>query len=113
MPAIRIVPVDDDDDFPYEEALRLLEQDADLEPADLTEMIEAGRRMGWSQEMIVANEALAAGGKCFSFTLRKPPHLSGTLYEDNIFFSINGNERDAKTYIRSLAKLLGAAVYEH
>ena len=113
MPAIRIVPPTDDAPFPYQAAKELLAQDADLTPADLQAMIAAGKRMGWTEEMIMANEELAQRGHCFDFVLRIEPFLRGTLYENNIFFSITGDEMAAQRYIKALAGKLGARVYKH
>jgi hypothetical protein len=113
MPAVRLIPKTDDAAFPYDEAKQRLEQDADLMPKDFGPMIEAGRRMGWTQAMIRANEELALYGKCFDFQMRVAPNLTGTLFEDNIFFSITGQERAALAYIRRLAKELGVRVFKH
>jgi hypothetical protein len=111
--AIRIVPEDDDAEFPYAEARRRLEIDAELMPKDFAPMIEAGKRMGWSPAMVRANEELAERGKSFDFIMKVEPFLQGTLYEDNIYFIVDDDEKAAKKYIRALARELGAAVYTH
>jgi hypothetical protein len=113
MPAVRLVPITDDAEFPYAEAKRRLEEDAKLIPKDFGPMIEAGRRMRWTEEMIRGNEDLARRGNCFDFVMRVEPFLSGALFENNVFFSITGDEHAALTYIRRLAKELGVCVYKH
>jgi hypothetical protein len=113
MPAMRLVAITDDAGFPYAEAKRRLAQDADLTPADLTPMIAAGRRMGWTGELIRANEELARRGNCFDFALQVAPYLTGTLYEDNVFFRMTGDESAEVAYVEKLAEELGAAVYRH
>ena len=113
MAAIRIAPTKDDASFPYQAAKEFLAQDADLTPADLEAMIAAGKRMGWTEDMIRANEELARRGLCFDFVLRIEPFLRGTLYENNILFSITGDEKAAQRYIKALAKKLGGRVHKH
>jgi hypothetical protein len=113
MPAVRLIPITDDATFPYSDVKRRLEQDADLIPKDFRPMIEAGRRMGWTAAMIRANEELADRGKCFDFTLRAEPYLSGSLFENNVFFHITGDEQEALEYIITLAEELGVRVYQH
>ena len=113
MPAVRLIPKTDDASFPYDAAKRLLAQDADLTPKDFGPMIEAGRRMRWTEAMIRANEELARRGKCFDFQMRVEPSLSGSLFEDNVFFSVTGDEKAALAYIRRLAKELGVRVFKH
>src|SRR5262245_55496639 len=113
MPAVRLVPITDDAEFPYAEAKRRLGQDADLTPKDFGPMIEAGRRMRWTEAMIRANEDLARRGHCFDFVLRVEPFLRGSLFEDNVFFSITDDEGAAMAYIKRLAKELGVRVYRH
>jgi hypothetical protein len=113
MPAVRLVPITDDAPFPYEEAKRLLEEDSDLTPTDFAPMIAAGRRMRWPEEMIRANEELAKRGKCFDFEMRVEPILRGSLFEDNIFLHIAGEERAAMAYIERLARELGLRVHQH
>jgi hypothetical protein len=76
-------------------------------------MIAAGRRMRWPEEMIRANEELAKRGKCFDFQIRVESFLRGSLFEDNIFFHITGEERAAMAYIERLAKALGVRVHRH
>jgi hypothetical protein len=113
MPTVRLVPITDEADFPYEEAKRLLERDADLTPKDFGPLVAAGRRMHWTEAMLRANEELAERGNCYDFRLRAEPLLAGSLFEDNVFFSITGDERAALAYIRGLARVLGVRVYRH
>lgn len=113
MPAVRLVPIDDKADFPYVAAKQLLERDADLTPKDFGPLLAAGRRMHWTPAMIRANEELAERGNCYDFRLRDEPFLGGSLFENNVFFSITGDERAAMAYIRGLARELGVRVYVH
>ena len=113
MPAVRLVPLTDNATFPYTEARLRLEQDAELTAKDFGAMIQAGRRMGWTGDMIRANEELAARRNCYDFALTVEPHLRGSLFEDNIFFSVTGDERAALEYIERLARELGLRVYRH
>lgn len=113
MSAVRLVPISDDADFPYAEAKRCLERDAELTPKDFGPMIEAGRKMRWTDEMIRTNEELAHRGNCFDFVLRAEPFLSGSLFENNVFFSITGDERVALAYIKRLADELSVRVSRH
>jgi hypothetical protein len=69
--------------------------------------------MGWTGAMIRANEGLAERGNCFDFQMRVEPYLSGTLYEDNVFFSVTGDEGTAMRYIGRLADELGVRVFRH
>jgi hypothetical protein len=98
---------------PIAEAKRRLEQAADLTPKDFGPMIEAGRRMRWTSAMIRANEELSARGNCYDYTLSTEPYLTGSLFEDNIYFSLAGDERMALKYIERLARELGVRVYRH
>lgn len=112
MPAVRLVPIGDDE-FPYAEAKSRLEQDVTLTPKDFGPMIAAGRRMGWTAEMIRANEELARRGNCFDFVMGGEPSIRGSLYEDNVFFSITGDDNAALSYIQRLAEELGVRVHRH
>jgi hypothetical protein len=113
MPAVRLIPKTDDAPFPYDAAKRRLAQDADLTPKDFAPMIETGRRMRWTEAMIRANEELARRSKCFDFQMRAEPNLSGSLFEDNVFFSVTGDEKAAMAYIKRLTKELGVRVFKH
>ncbi len=113
MPAVRLVPKGDRAAFPYDEAKQRLEEDANLTPKDFGPMIDAGRRMGWTEVMIRAHEELAQRGKCFDFQMRVAPHLRGSLFEDNVFFSITEEEATALAYITRLANKLGVRVFKH
>ena len=80
---------------------------------DFTSMLAAGRRMGWSEAMLRANEELAARGKCFDFSQGAPPGLKGSLFEDNIFFSfVSAQHLEASLpVIQRLADALNARVH--
>ena len=114
MSAIRIVPRDDDSAFPYERALgELRTLGVALVPKDFTAMLNAGRRMGWSEAMIRANEELAERGKCYDFQQTGPPHLRGSLFENNIYFSFESGEHQEACLplIHTLAETLGAQIW--
>ena len=115
MPAIRLIPKTDDAEFPYDAALALIQRlpGVVLRPADLAPMIAAGKRMGWPEAMVRANEALAARGKCWAFSWSGPPALTGTLYEDNVFLSVVDDEMATLKLIRSWATELNGRVFQH
>jgi len=115
MAAIRLVPKNDESDFPAREARSLIERlpgvvvcATDFEP-----MILAGRIAGWSDEMVVANQQLATRGNCIDFQWPGPPKLIGTLYEDNAYFLVSDDYHRTLELIRNWAIKLGASVYEH
>ena len=114
---IRLIPKTDDAAFPYEEAMRLLQANAGInfKPKDFAPMIAAGTRLGWTVEMIRANEELARRGNCFEFASEKAPFLRGSLFEDNVFFSFSGakHEHACVPEIERLAKLLDVRVLRH
>ena len=114
MSVIRIVPRDDDSPFPYQRAheeLRTL--GVTLAPKDFTAMLNAGRRIGWSEAMIRANEELAERGNCYDFYQTATPRLRGSLFENNIYFSFESGEHQEACLplIRTLADSLGAAIW--
>ena len=87
MAAVRIVPSDDDAEFPYAEALVLLQamRGAVQEQTDIRSVIAAGKRLGWPQALIDVHLEYMKNGKCFDFTT--DAGISCTLWEDNIFFA--------------------------
>jgi hypothetical protein len=88
MSGVRLI-AKDETDFPWERALQELRSldGMKLVPKDFTRMLDVGRRIGWPDELIEANEQLAARGRCFDIAQSFPPQLTGSLFEDNIFFS--------------------------
>ena len=66
----------------------------ELVPKDFTRMLEVGRRIGWPKALIEANEQLAARGRCFDIAHSAPPELTGSLFEDNIFFSFTSDDHE-------------------
>ncbi len=115
MGAIRLIPRTDEADFPRVEARLLIESlpQVALFPPDFESMITAGRRMGWSPAMIRANEELAARGNCISFEWNGEPQISGTLFEDNVFFGVVDDYWSTLMFIESWAKKLKVRVHEH
>lgn len=115
MAAIRLIPRTDDADFPREEARALIESlpEVVLIPTDFESMIAAGRRMGWPPKLIRANEELAARGNCNSFEWNGEPKISGTLYEDNVFFVVVDDYWSTLTFIERWAKKFNVRVHEH
>ncbi|MFP2933858.1 hypothetical protein ACLESO_53760 [Pyxidicoccus sp. 3LG] len=81
---------------------------------DFPSMIEAGKSFGWTQEMVDSHWGMMARGKCFSFEQDALPHLQGTMYEDNIFFTFTDYEHEvaAMHEIERLAKLLKVRTLE-
>lgn len=116
MSAVRIISKNEDEDFPYEAAKAYLTENFTLDtyPVDFEEMIEVGRRIGWPDALIRANQLLAERGKCFNFAQTDYPKLQGSLFEDNIFFSFT----DSLHYeiclpvIKVIAKSIGCVVFK-
>lgn len=115
--ALRLIPKTDDGPFPYEMARQLL---LNLEglvftPKDFGPMLAAGRRMGWPDELIRANEDLARKGRCFDFAMTKAPFLRGSLFEDNVFFSFSsrGHRDGCMPEIERLASTLDVRIHHH
>jgi hypothetical protein len=96
MAAVRIVPSDDDAEFPYAEALVLLQamRGAVQEQTDIPSVIAAGKRLGWPQALIDVHLEYMKHGKCFDFTT--DAGISCTLWEDNIFFRFQSAEHEAQ-----------------
>lgn len=82
---------------------------------DFPAMIAAGTRLGWPKGMIDSHWAMKERGRCFSFEQGAYPHLRGTMYEDNVFFTYidGGHEAAARPEIERLAKLLQVRILEH
>jgi hypothetical protein len=114
--ALRLIPGTDDGDFPYEQAKGLLHSldEFEIGEVDFPAMIEKGKQIGWTQEMIDANWGLMKRGKCFSFIQHATPFLQGTMYEDNILFSFSSREHEdgCRRVINDFAKRLGVRVWE-
>jgi hypothetical protein len=114
MAAIRLIPKTDDGEFPRHAARELIEAlpGAALFAPDFAAMIAAGRRMGWPAAMIRANEELASRGNCISFEWAGPPKISGTLYENNVFFGVVDDYWATLRFIEHWAERLGVRVHE-
>jgi hypothetical protein len=115
MSGVRLIPKTDESEFPYQEAKQILLfsfQDLSFQSTDFAPMIVAGKRIGWTEEMLIAHEALAERGNCFDFRLQISPYLNGTLYEDNIFFRFvdSEHERECMPLIPELATRLEVRV---
>jgi hypothetical protein len=115
MSGVRLIPKTDESEFPYQKAKQILLfslKDMSFQSTDFAPMIVAGERIGWTEEMITAHQALAEGGNCFDFRLQINPYLSGTLYEDNIFFRFvdSEQERECMPLIQELATRLDVRV---
>lgn len=117
MSGTRLVPKTEAAAFPYHEAKRALLAMPAIEvgPVDFTRMIEVGKRIGWSQELLDGHEALRAGGRCFTFRQNQPPWLRGTVYEDNVFFEYDDERQEAQVrpVITELARALDVRVIEY
>jgi hypothetical protein len=115
MAAVRIVPSDDDAEFPYAEALVLLQAmpGAVQEQTDIPPVIAAGKRFGWPQALIDVHLEYIENGKCFDFTT--DAGLSCTLWEDNIFCRFHGAEHQAECtpIIEDLAVRLSCRVMRY
>src|SRR5437870_1892326 len=97
MSGIRLIPKTDESEFPYMEARQILLfelHDVFFKPTDFDALISAGKRVGWTAEMIAEHQAMAERKKCFDFRMESVPYLSGTLYEDNIFFSFYDSQQE-------------------
>jgi hypothetical protein len=117
MSGTRLVPVSDSAEFPYgavKERLLALPS-IELEPVDFERMIEVGKRIGWSKELLDGHEALKLGGRCFTFRQNVPPWLRGTLYEHNVFFEYTDEqqERLVRPHITELAQGLDVRLVEY
>jgi len=110
--AVRIVPSDDDAEFPYAEALLSLQamRGAVQEQADIASVIAAGKRVGWPQALIDVHLEYMKHGKCFDFTT--DAGISCTLWEDNIFFRFRSAQHEAQCMpiIEDLAARLSCRV---
>ena len=115
MAAIRLIPKTDESEFPYDAALKLIQSlpDVMLRPQDFTQMIATGKRIGWPEVMIRSHEEMAARGKCFQFRWDGYPALSGSLFEDNVFFSIIDDEQATLEFINAWATKLDVRVFRH
>src|SRR5689334_10540510 len=115
MSAIRMIPATDDGPFPYDQALKLLSTCPGLmmKSKNFAPLIAAGKRMGWSQEMIEEHERMEQGGLCFDFAQQQTPFLQGSLFEDNIYFRLTDYEHEKKceSLIVRIVAELGARVY--
>jgi len=117
--ACRLIPKTDAGPFPYDEAKRLLlfEQPAmTFEPKDFAPVIAAGREhCHWSAEVIRQHEEMAQRGRCFDFRLERPPHLQGTLFEDNIWFSFYSpqHQKSCLRFIEALREKLDVQILHH
>jgi hypothetical protein len=96
MTGVRIVPSDDDAEFPYTKALALLQEmeGADQHETDIPAIIAAGKRFGWPQALIDEHFEYIKNGKCFDF--HTDAGISCTLWEDNIFFGFYDAEHEAQ-----------------
>ena len=103
--------------FPYEavKAALLELPKMELSPVDFGRMIEAGKRLGWSKELLDGHEALRAGGRCFDFRQNEPPWLRGRLSEDNVFFEYADEKEEAvvRPVFSELARRLGLKLLEY
>lgn len=117
MPAYRLIPKQDDAEFPYDSALSLILglSDADVRPKDFGPLIAAGRRMRWTEQMIRSHEDMAKRGKCFDFywTAEDDTKISGTLFENNIFFSAIDDELATLDVLKRWANQLDVRVFKH
>lgn len=117
MSATRLVPKTDTTEFPYQAAKdALLAMPAmKTQPVDFDRMMEVGKRIGWSREMLDAHEALKAGGRCFQFRQNQAPWLQGTLFEDNVFFGYTDGKQEAlaRPVIAERARTLDVRIIEH
>lgn len=115
MTGLRLVPADGKP-FPYDRALRLLKTipTIELDSLDIPALVAAGKKMGWSQVVIDHHWTLMANGKCFRFDQDDEPELSGTLYEDNLFFSFFDGDHEAacRPLIEKIARQLGIEIRE-
>ncbi len=115
MTGLRLVPAAGAA-FPYERALALLKSipAMDLDPLDIPALIAAGKAMGWSKTVIDHHWTLLSQGKCFRFEQDGGLELSGTLYEDSVFFSFFDADHAAgcRPIIEKMARKLGLDVRE-
>lgn len=115
MTGLRLVPAAGAT-FPHAQVKRLLQSipSMDLDPLDIPALVAAGKAMGWSQTVIDHHWTLLAHGKCFRFEQDGGVELSGTLYEDNVFFSFADADHDAacRPVVEKLAKKLGLELRE-
>lgn len=113
---MKLIPKTDVADFPYEKALELLlsrYSDLSTNPVDFDTLIENGKRMGWTEEMINSHQAMKKRGKSFNFKTETENGLRGTFGEDNISFLFNSKEHENKCIpvIKTLAIDLDVRIY--
>jgi len=117
MSGTRLVQKTERTPFPYEAAKAALLALPAIETGavDFSRMIEVGKRIGWSQEMLDGHEALRAGGRCFTFRQNQPPWLRGTCYDDNVFFDYADEKQEAemRPAIVELAQQLDVRIVEY
>jgi len=117
MSGTRLVSKAEITEFPYDAVKdALLAMPAiKTAPVDFDRMIEVGKRIGWSKEMLDAHEALKARGRCFTFRQNEHPWLQGTLFEDNVFFDYadSSHEAEARPIIIELARTHDVRVIEY
>ncbi len=86
---MRLIPKTEEAEFPYCKAMETLlfkDPDISFEPVDFAKLIENGKRMGWTEEMLTNHVQMNKRGKCFNFCSNLPNGLQGTIWEDNIHF---------------------------
>ena len=109
--SVRLIPITDDAEFPYDSAAAMLRSMDNMliEDVDFPSMIEAGKRFGWPQALIDSHWAMMERGNCFHFHQDCPPELHGDMYEDNIWLTFFDAEHEeaCMPVIDEMAKTLG------
>lgn len=72
--------------------------------------MEAGKKIGWTDQMVDEHWEMMRRGKCFDFSVENG--ISCTLWEDNIFFRFfSADHQDVCVpVIESLARQLGCSI---
>ena len=113
MTGIRLIPADEVN-FPYDAVVSALRNLPGMcfDELDIPAMVAAGKRIGWPQSLIDSHWDLMKRGKCFSFYQEETPGLTGSFYENNVFFSFNSAEHEAacRPQIDLLAKIPGVSL---
>lgn len=111
---MRIIPPTDDGDFPYDAALRLLQQSPDIRqrPTDITAIVTHGIAIGWPQDLVDLHMRWLQEGGVFDFDDAEQEGISCTLWRDNIFFRFFSDSHHTRCIpmIEAMASTLGCRI---
>jgi hypothetical protein len=120
-PTIRLIRKTDDTEFAYDAALALIRALPDViirpkdtvPPASGARLLAGGRPVQLPEAMVRNLDEMAASGKCFDFSWKGFPALSGTVYKEMVFFSVVDDEVATLDLVKSWADKLDGRVVTH